>query len=66
MTYKIVRNSHLIDLPEEFTAKNWESASKKVKASIQENKELMRYVKEHKLSLDALVFDMLVEIGKDY
>ena len=66
MTYKIVRNSHLVDLPEEFTARNWEGATKKVIASLQENKELVKYVREHKLSLDALAFDMLVEIGKDY
>lgn len=66
MTYKITRNMHLVNMPEQFTAKNWESAVKKVTKALQDNVTLFKYAREKKLNLSAVASDMLVEIGKDY
>lgn len=66
MTYKITRNMHLVDMPEQFTAKNWDSAVTKVTRALQNNAEVFKYSKEKKINLSAVASDMLVEIGKDY
>ena len=66
MTYRIIRNKNLTDLPEEFTARDWTSAVNKVTKSLQENVELMKHTKEHSLLLANIAWDMIVEIGKDY
>lgn len=66
MTYKITRNAHLVDMPEQFTAKNWDSAVKKVTTALQSNTTVFKYAREKKLNLSAVASDMLVEIGKDY
>lgn len=66
MTYRIIRNKNLTDLPEEFTARDWTSAVNKVTKSLQENVELMKHAKEHSLLLANIAWDMIVEIGKDY
>ena len=66
MTYKIVRNHNLVNLPEEFTARDWQSAMNKVIKSLQENTELMKYAKKHSILLNNIAWDMLVEVGKDY
>lgn len=66
MTYRIIRNKNLTDLPEEFTARDWTSAVNKVTKSLQENTELRKHAKEHSLLLANIAWDMIVEIGKDY
>lgn len=66
MTYRIIRNKNLTDLPEEFTARDWTSAVNKVTKSLQENVELMKHAKKHSLLLANIAWDMIVEIGKDY
>ena len=66
MTYKIVRNQNLVNLPEEFTARDWKSAVNKVTKSLQENVELLKHAKKHSLLLANIAWDMIVEVGKDY
>lgn len=66
MNYRITRNRNLVDLPEEFSAKNWDSALNKVMKGLQANSDVTRYAKKCNLSLEKIAWDMIVEIGKDY
>lgn len=66
MTYKITRNLNLVDMPEQFTAKNWDSAVTKVTRSLQNNSTFLKYAREKKLNISNIANEMLVELGKDY
>jgi predicted secreted acid phosphatase len=66
MTYKITRNLNLVDMPEQFTAKNWDSAVTKVTRSLQGNPTFLKYAREKKLNISNIASEMLVELGKDY
>jgi len=66
MTYKITRNLNLVDMPEQFTAKNWDSAVTKVTRSLQNNPNFFKYAREKKLNISNIANEMLVELGKDY
>jgi hypothetical protein len=66
MTYKITRNLNLVDMPEQFTAKNWDSAVTKVTRSLQNNSTFLKYAREKKLNISNIANEMIVELGKDY
>lgn len=66
MTYKITRNLNLVDMPEQFTAKNWDSAVTKATRSLQNNPTFLKYAREKKLNISNIANEMLVELGKDY
>jgi predicted secreted acid phosphatase len=53
-------------MPEQFTAKNWDSAVKKVTRSLQGNPTFLKYAREKKLNISNIANEMLVELGKDY
>lgn len=66
MTYRITRNANLVEMPEQFTAKNWDSAVTKVTRSLQNNPIFLKYAREKKLNISNIANEMLVELGKDY
>jgi hypothetical protein len=53
-------------MPEQFTAKNWDSAVTKVTRSLQNNPTFLKYAREKKLNISNIANEMLVELGKDY
>lgn len=65
MLYQIRRNGNLVKMPEQFTAKNWESAVNKVTLALYGNINFLKMARSKKLNIEAIASDMLIEIGKE-
>lgn len=65
MLYQIRRNENLVNMPKQFTAKNWESAVIKLTTALYGNANLLKLARSKNLNLEAIARDMLVEIGKE-
>lgn len=65
MLYQIRRNAHLVNMPKQFTAKNWEYAVTKLTIALCGNANFLKMAREKKLDIEAIASDMLVEIGKE-
>lgn len=65
MLYQIRRNGNLVKMPEQFTAKNWESAVNKVAKALCGNINFLKMARSKNLNVEAIASDMLVEIGKE-
>lgn len=65
MLYQIRRNENLVNMPKQFTAKNWECAVIKLTTALHGNANLLKLARSKNLNLEAIARDMLIEIGKE-